>query len=57
MVASLRGSMGTGTKEDKYRAHMGSWISPCYSPFSLGMSFETYEPFISLVFQIFFQLR
>jgi hypothetical protein len=32
---------------------MGSWISPCYGPFSLGARFETYEPFIFLIFQIF----
>jgi hypothetical protein len=28
-------------------------ISPCYGPFSLGTSFENYEPFISLIFQFF----
>jgi hypothetical protein len=28
----------------------GCWISPCYSPFSLGGRFETYETFISLIF-------
>jgi hypothetical protein len=32
---------------------LGCWISPCYSPFSLGGRFETYEPFISLIFQFF----
>jgi hypothetical protein len=32
---------------------MGCWISPCYSPFSLGARFETYELFISLIFQFF----
>jgi hypothetical protein len=31
---------------------LGCWISPCYGPFSLGTRFETYEPFISLIFQI-----
>jgi hypothetical protein len=36
---------------DKRR--LGCWISPCYGPFSLGASFETYVPFISLIF-IFF---
>jgi hypothetical protein len=30
---------------------------PCYGPFSLGARFETYEPFISLVFPIFFSDR
>jgi len=28
------------------------WISLCYGPFLLGARFETYEPFISLIFQI-----
>jgi hypothetical protein len=32
---------------------LGCWISPCYSPFLLGACFETYEPFISLIFQFF----
>jgi hypothetical protein len=32
---------------------MGCWISPGYSPFSLGVRFETYEPFISLIFKLF----
>jgi hypothetical protein len=27
--------------------------SPCYRPFSLGGRFETYKPFISLIFQFF----
>jgi hypothetical protein len=27
--------------------------SPCSGPFSLGARFETYEPFIPLIFQIF----
>ena len=57
MVASLRGSVGTGTNDDessKYWARLSRWISPCYGPFSLGALFETYEPFISLIFQILF---
>jgi hypothetical protein len=29
---------------------LGCWISPCYSPFSLGAHFEIYELFISLIF-------
>jgi hypothetical protein len=33
---------------------LGCWISPCYGPFSLGAHFETYEPFISLIFQFLF---
>jgi hypothetical protein len=31
----------------------GLWISPGYCPCSLGARFETYEPFISLIFQFF----
>jgi hypothetical protein len=27
---------------------------PCYGPFSLGARFETYEPFISLIFENIF---
>jgi hypothetical protein len=38
----------------QYWARLGCWISPCCSPFSLGRRFETYEPFISLIFQFFF---
>jgi len=34
--------------------HLGCWISPCYSLLWLGAPFETYEPFISLIFQFFF---
>jgi hypothetical protein len=30
---------------------LGCWISPYYGPFSLGARFETYETFISLIFQ------
>jgi hypothetical protein len=32
---------------------LGSWISPCYGPFSVGAFFETYELLISLVFKFF----
>jgi hypothetical protein len=32
---------------------LGCWISPCYGLFSLGVHLETYEPFISLIFQFF----
>jgi hypothetical protein len=81
MVASLWGSVGTGTKEDESstgriwtagfhhvtaRSGLGCWISLCYGPFWLRLldftvlqpiltwhAFETYEPFISLIFQIF----
>jgi hypothetical protein len=45
--------VGTGTKEVKYWARLGCWISLCLGPFSLGASFETYEPFISLIFHFF----
>jgi hypothetical protein len=31
----------------------GRWISPCYGPFWLGGRFETYKPFISLIFHFF----
>jgi hypothetical protein len=37
----------------KYWARLGCWISPCYGPFSLGGCFETYEPFIYLIFKCF----
>jgi hypothetical protein len=51
----LEGSVGLGTKKDefKYRARLGYWISPCYGPFLLGASFDTYEPFICLIFLLF----
>jgi hypothetical protein len=55
MGASLRGSMGTGTTEDESSTgRLGCWISPRFGPFSLGVRFETYEPFISLIVQILF---
>ena len=56
MLASLRGSVGTGDKGRwvKYWARLGCWISPCYGLFSLGARFETNELFISLIFQNFF---
>jgi hypothetical protein len=34
----------------KYWARLGCWILQCYGPFSLGASFETDEPLISLNF-------
>jgi hypothetical protein len=40
----------------KYCVHLGCWISPCYGLFSLGACLETYEPFISLIFQFLFGL-
>jgi hypothetical protein len=51
--------MGLGTKEDGSitgRVWAGR-ISPCCSPFLLGTGFETYEPFISLIFQFYFGQR
>ena len=53
MVASLQGNKCTGTKEDE--SSLGCWISPCYGLLSLWARFETYEPFISLIFQFFFR--
>jgi hypothetical protein len=35
----------------------GLLVSPCFGLFSLGGHFETYEPFISLIFQFFFRLQ
>jgi hypothetical protein len=32
---------------------LGCWVSPFYSPFSPGVHFETYELFISLIFNFF----
>jgi hypothetical protein len=50
----LRGSVGTGAEEGvMYWARLGFWISPCYGRFPLSGRFETYEPFIFLVFQLF----
>jgi hypothetical protein len=55
MVASLRGSVCTGAKGDESSTgRVGCWISPRYGPFSLGARFETYGPFISLIFRIRF---
>jgi hypothetical protein len=36
-----------GKKEDESNT---GWISPYFSPFLLGARFESYGPFISLVF-------
>jgi hypothetical protein len=41
----------------KYWACLGCWISPCYGLFMLGRHFETYELFISLIFQFSFRPR
>jgi len=39
-----------------YWARLGCWISPYYGQFWFGVRFETYKPFVSLIFQIFFGL-
>jgi len=56
-VASLWESVCTGTKEDESRNGRvwAAGISPCYGPFWLGARFETYEPFISLIFHFSFR--
>jgi hypothetical protein len=48
------GGKGRGVK---YWARLGCWISPCYGPSSLGARFEIFEPFISLIFKLFFGPR
>jgi len=57
MVASLQGSVGKGTKKDESSTgHV--WAAVFHHVkglFSLGACFETYEPFISLIVQIFFR--
>jgi hypothetical protein len=49
------GSAGRGTKEDESSTGRvwAAGFHHVYNPFSLGARFETYEPFISLIFQIF----
>jgi hypothetical protein len=32
---------------------LGCWISPRYCPFSLGVRYETLEPYIYLIFHFF----
>jgi len=44
-------------KKVKHWVRFGCWISTCYGLFSLGTRFETYEPFISLIFQTFWGPR
>jgi hypothetical protein len=55
MEASSAGKHEYGGKRRgvKYWVRLGCWISPCHGPFSLGTQFETYELFISLIFQFF----
>jgi hypothetical protein len=45
--------MGRKEDESSTGACLACWISPCYGPFLFGMRFETYEPFISLIFHFF----
>jgi hypothetical protein len=47
--------VGTGTKEDESSTGRvwAACISPYDGPFSIGGPFETYEPFISLIFLFF----
>ena len=55
-MAKLQGSMGMGTKEDE--SGIGRiWADGFHhvnGSVSLGARFDTYEPFISLIFLIFF---
>lgn len=44
--------MSIETKEDESRVHFGRWTSPGYGLFLLGTCFETYKPFISVVFSM-----
>jgi hypothetical protein len=56
MMAKLQGSLGMGTKEDE--SGIGCmWAAGFHrvnSLVSLGARFDAYEPFISLIFLIFF---
>jgi hypothetical protein len=55
MEASSAGKREYGGKGTwvKCWVRLGCWISPFKGPFSLGARFETYEPFISLIFNFF----
>jgi len=54
LEAGKRGYGDTG-RWVKYWTRLGCWISSCYGPFSLEARFETYEPFISLIFLFCFR--
>jgi hypothetical protein len=41
-------------RQVKHWVRLCCCISPCYGLFLLGGCFETYKPFISLIFQLFF---
>jgi hypothetical protein len=55
MEASSMGKCEYGGKgrRVRYWVHLGCWISLYYSPFLLGVRFETYELSISFKFKIF----
>lgn len=40
-----------------YWESLGWQISPCYSLHSLGVQFETYQPLISGIFQLFLDVK
>jgi hypothetical protein len=52
----LWGSVSTGAKQgESSTVHIsGCWILPRCGPFSFGGRFETYKPFVYLIFQFFF---
>jgi hypothetical protein len=59
MVASLWGSVNTGTKEDESSTGR-TWAAGFHhvnGPFLLGVHFKTYEPFLSCIVQFFFSGR
>jgi hypothetical protein len=57
MVASSveKHECGGQRKMSQVLGAFGLLISSCYGPFLLGVCFETYEPFISLILKSFFQ--
>jgi hypothetical protein len=50
MEASSAGKRECGAEEDE--SSTGRWISPYYCPFKFVSRVETYEPFISLIFDL-----
>jgi hypothetical protein len=56
MEVSSTGKRAYGGKgrRARYWSRLGCWISPFYSPFSLGARFKSYKPFISLIFNFLF---
>jgi hypothetical protein len=58
MVARLRRGMGTGTRKmSQALGAFGLLDFTMLRPVLACAHFENYEPFISLVFQIFFRLQ